>query len=143
MTQEASLGLQGTADVIFSLPIVKAIYPDTLSNTAFVETIYQNVFNRPSDPEGSAYWTGLMDGGWSRGQLVMVMSTAALGVPDGTAGKDYFQDRIDWALYAVAYQAREQIELTPTHLLDLTSGVNADPMTAIILIGQAEAGINI
>jgi hypothetical protein len=81
--------------------------------------------------------------GLSRGHLVIDMSTAALGTPDGTPGKDYFQNRVDWALYAVGYQAREHIELTPSHLTDLTATVTADPMTAITLIGLAEAGIGI
>jgi len=41
--------LQEVGGTIFSLDIVKAIYPANLTDTQFVEAIYKNVFGRASD----------------------------------------------------------------------------------------------
>lgn len=142
LQQEAATGLRAVADTIFSLDIVKALYPAGMSAASFVTAIYQNVFNRAPDDGGLAYWVGEL-AAKSRGQLVIDMTSAALAVADGVEGKDYFQNRLDWALYAVAYQQDLKTELTPAHLLGLTDGVNADAMTALTLIGQAESGMPI
>lgn len=139
--QEVSTrGMDAVADIIFSLDIVKAIYPAGITNTQFVTTIYNNVFDRAPDTEGLNYWTNEL-AARSRGQLVINMTNAALGVPDGTEGKDFFQNRIDWALYAVGYQREQNRELTPSHLVTLTDGVNADTGTLVSLIGQAVMGV--
>jgi Ca2+-binding RTX toxin-like protein len=139
VNEEKARGLTGVADVIFSLDSVKAIYPTSMSASDFVTAIYQNVFNRAPDTDGLNYWVQQLNAK-SRGQLVIDMTSAALGTPDGTSGKDYFQDRVDWALYAVGYQLDKSIELTPAHLATLTDGVTADTATVISLIGQAESG---
>lgn len=34
----------------------KTNYPDTMTNSIFVNTIYENVFNRDADPDGLVYW---------------------------------------------------------------------------------------
>ena len=137
---ESSLGIKTVAEIIFSLPIVKAIYADSMAASEFITTIYQNVFNRAPDKDGLNFWIHYLATS-SRGQLVLEMTTAALQVPDGTEGKDYFQNRLDWALYAVGYQDLHHTELTPEHLIVLTSGINADGGGLLRLIGQAESGI--
>ncbi|HYD96044.1 MAG TPA: DUF4214 domain-containing protein [Noviherbaspirillum sp.] len=134
----AARGLTGVADVIFSLDVVKAIYPAVMSASQFVTTIYSNVFNKAPDTEGLNYWTQQLASN-SRGQLVIDMTNAALNVPDGTSGKDFFQNRLDWSLYAVDYQ-RERGTLTPAHLASLTDGIGADTGALVTLIGQAESG---
>jgi hypothetical protein len=140
--EESTRGLTGVADVIFSLDSVKTIYPTAMSANDFVTAIYQNVFNRSPDTEGLNYWIQQLNAK-SRGQLVIDMTNAALGTPDGTSGKDYFENRVDWALYAVGYQLDKSTELTPDHLTTLTNGVTADAATVIALIGQAESGVAI
>lgn len=137
--QQAGLGLTKVADTIFSLDVVKAIYPTTMSSQQFVTAIYNNVFNRSPDAGGLDYWVQQLNSK-SRGQLVIDMTSAALSVPDGTDGKDFFQGRLDWAQYAVTYQADKKIELSPTHLTDLTNGITADQTTVITLIGSADSG---
>jgi hypothetical protein len=140
--EETTRGLTGVADVIFSLDSVKTIYPIAMSGSDFVTAIYQNVFNRAPDTEGLNYWVQQLTAK-SRGQLVIDMTNAALGTPDGTSGKDYFENRMDWALYAVGYQLDKSTELAPDHLTMLTNGVTADAATVITLIGQAESGVTI
>lgn len=142
LQEKTAKGLSAVADTIFSLDIVKQIYPASMSGSQFVTAIYRNVFNKEPDAEGLNYWTQQLNGK-SRGQLVIDMTSTALQVADGVDGKDYFQNRIDWAQYAVNYQAARQSEFSVDHLLELTAGVNADPLTLITLIGNAEAGITI
>ena len=132
-------GIIATADVIFSLDVVKAIYPASMAPSQFVTAIYQNVFDRTPDAEGLAYWTGQL-AAKSRGQLVLDITTAALGVPDGTSGKDFFQNRVDWSLYAVGVQEVRKAGYTPEQLISWTGTVTADAVTALTLIGQGEAG---
>lgn len=46
----------------------------TLSNTQFVEQLYQNVLNRAADAGGLADWVGRLDGGTSRADVVLGFS---------------------------------------------------------------------
>lgn len=48
-----------------------------LGNAAFVDLLYQNVLNRPADAPGSAYWTGLLNGGTSRASVVTGFSESS------------------------------------------------------------------
>jgi len=140
LQEKATKGVVAMAETIFSLDIVKAIYPTSMTATDFVTAIYQNVFNKAPDAGGLNYWSGEL-AAKSRGQLVLDMTTAALGVQDGVLGKDFFQDRLDWSLYAVGYQKENGFEITPQRLASLTDTVNADPMTALNLIGQGMSGV--
>ncbi len=136
----AARGLAAVAETIFSLDIVKAIYPSEMTAQQFVTTIYNNVFNRTPDVDGLNYWVHRL-ASESRGQLVIDITGAALNVPDGTDGKDYFQNRLDWSLYALNYQSEQHRELAPSHLAALTDGVNADAGSLLTLIGQAQSGL--
>ncbi len=116
---------QEVADVIFSLPIVKAIYPDTLSNTDFVTAIYRNVFGREPDSGGLNYWRNELANS-SRGRLVLNMIRAGLGTPDGTAGKSYVVNRSEMALYAITQQRGTNRSLEPADLKSAMILVNGD-----------------
>ena len=136
----AACGYIAVADTMFSLDVVKAIYPTWMTSTEFVTTIYNNVFNRAPDTEGLNFWVKQL-ASESRGQLVMDMTNAALGSPDGTSGKDFFQNRLDWSLYAVNYQSEYQQAMTPEQLTTLTNTVGADGASLVTLIGQAASGV--
>ncbi len=100
---------------IFNLPSVKAIYPDSMSNTAFVTAIYNNVFGRAPDSGGLAYWVNELNH-TTRGNLVLTMIRAGLGVPDGTSGKAYLVNRVEVAIYALTQQQGHSISLVPDDL---------------------------
>lgn len=136
----AARGIDAVADIIFSLDIVKAIYSASMAPADFVTTIYNNVFDRAPDAEGLNYWSQQLEAR-SRGQLVIDMTNAALSVPDGTSGKDFFQNRLDWSLYAIGYQRDQGRELTPSNLTELTNGIGSDTSALVTLIGQAESGV--
>ena len=137
--QEASSGIEGIANTIFSIASVKQIYPDSMTQAEFVTAIYNNVFNRTPDAEGLNYWTGQLNNK-SRGALVVDMTNAALGAPEATDGKDFFENRLDWSTYAVGYQ-QTHAEMTPDHLVSLTSTVGENAATVLKLVGQGEANV--
>lgn len=135
----AARGITAAADTIFSLDGVKALYPADMSAGEFVATIYANVFNRAPDAEGLKYWSEQVAAS-SRGQVVIDMTCAALHAADGTPGKAYFQNRVDWSLYALDYQHEQGKDMPITRLDELTAGIGADTAALITLIGQAESG---
>ena len=130
--------LQQVAGVVFSLPTVLTIYPASLSDEVFVEAIYRNTFNRPSDPGGMTYWKAeiaqLRRDFWqagspnadfeARGALSMRMVNAALGAPLGAEGRAYVENRYALALYVAISQRELEREIPPTTLLTIFSKVN-------------------
>ena len=140
MQLNAAQGIVAVANTIFDVASVKVIYPTTMSNTEFVTAIYQNVFNRAPEQAGLDYWISTL-ADKSRGQLVLDMTGAALNTPDGTPGKDFFQNRLDFSLYAVGYQKTSNTEIAPARLTTLTDGVSADGNTVLTLVGQGLAGV--
>ena len=49
-----------------------------LTNAAFLDTIYQNVFDRPPDPSGRTFYLNrLNDGRMTRGQVVLQFSESS------------------------------------------------------------------
>lgn len=56
------------------------------SNQAFVEELYRNVLGRDGEPGGVGYWTGRMDGGMTRGTLLLRFSESPENIQlSGTA----------------------------------------------------------
>jgi Domain of unknown function (DUF4214)/RTX calcium-binding nonapeptide repeat (4 copies)/Metallo-peptidase family M12B Reprolysin-like len=135
LASEQTGSLRATAKTIFSLDVVKAIYPDSLPNAAFVTAIYTNVFNRQPDQGGLDYWSAQLTS-HSRGDLVVDMTAAAMGVVDGTPGKDYFQNRVDWAIYAAAVQSMQNKEIAVATLTSTTTTIDADGTNLLKIIAQ-------
>ena len=122
-------------DTIFSLPVVKAIYPDTMSNDAFLTAVYTNVFGRAPDAEGLAYWNAQLAGGQQRGRVVTTMIDAGLGTPDGTPGKALISNRVNAAEFAADLQLVRNYELDEHKLIELISSV--DDINANYLAARA------
>jgi hypothetical protein len=71
---ESGLALSGVADSFLFSPEFQGKY-GTLSNEQFIEQIYQNVLDRPSDPGGFANWTGFLNSGQlDRGDVLLGFS---------------------------------------------------------------------
>lgn len=65
----AGTPLEGTADAfVTSAEFVNAY--GTLSDSAFVTQVYQNVLGRSADPDGRIYWEGRLAGGLTRGAMM-------------------------------------------------------------------------
>lgn len=58
------------AEAFMASPEFQATY-GALSNQAFVELLYLNALDRPGDPGGIAFYTGLLEsGGWTRADVI-------------------------------------------------------------------------
>lgn len=119
--------MASVVSTVFSLPVVKAIYPDVLPDDAFLTQIYINVFNRLPDEEGLKYWMGKLELGAQRSALVMDMINAGLSVPDGTPGKAFIVNRYTASQYAVNVQLENNASYNVNMLKEAMAGVNADP----------------
>ena len=49
----------------------KATYGDAVSNIEFIELVYNNVLDRESDAGGKTYWLDRMNGGMTRGEIMI------------------------------------------------------------------------
>lgn len=152
-TAEVASGktLNQVIDTIFSLPVVKAIYPDTMSNTAFLTAVYTNVFGRAPDADGLAYWNSQLTAGQERGRVVITMIDAGLGTPDGTPGKAFIVNRMQAAVTSADLQLTRGIEVnehiqatlmqdigeTPESLTAGLAAIDRATPTPIIASGQA------
>lgn len=133
-------------ETVFSLDIVKEIYPTNLPYESFVTLIYVNVFGKSPDLEGLNYWKQKMTDGRSRGNLVMDMINAGLSTPDGTAGKAYIVNRLAVSQFAVDQQFTQKADLSPTYLKTVMQGVNANTDTIAIAnkaLGSGVTGIGL
>jgi hypothetical protein len=85
--QNLEMDMATTADVMLQTNAAKNYFGTSLdSSQAFIEHIYLNTLNktRAEDPDGVAYWVGLLEGGLSRGAVVAALVTV-IGdyAPDG------------------------------------------------------------
>ncbi len=132
-TAEVASGktLNQVIDTIFSLPVVKAIYPDSMSNSAFLTAVYTNVFGRAPDAEGLAYWNTQLAAGQERGRVVITMIDAGLGTPDGTPGKAFIANRMQAATYSADLQLTRGLEVDDHKQLSLMTdiGETAESLT--------------
>src|SRR5258708_4259570 len=73
---EGSLPLARIAQSFSVQPEATALYPFLANPTpgseaAFLGSIYGNIFNRPIDAAGQAYWAGQLDGGKPVGSIIL------------------------------------------------------------------------
>ncbi|UXZ55066.1 DUF4214 domain-containing protein [Halomonas sp. 7T] len=81
------LGLSSAqaADAMLATTDAQEYFGDTLNDDqAFVELIYANTLNKTpeDDAEGIAYWTGLLESGLSRGEMVAALVAAVADYAD-------------------------------------------------------------
>ncbi len=131
-TTFASLGAM--IDNWLTLDIVKANgYPDGQSATEFIRAIYLNVFNK--EPDDNGYWASLIPGR-GRGTVVADMLVAANGVPAGTAGKDYIDNKISGATLLVNLQYAYGSDMSLADLTTLLNEVTAGSGTVTAAADQ-------
>ena len=108
-------GLSATLGTIFSLDVVKAIYPATMTSAQFVTAIYGNVFNKTPDTEGLNYWKSFIDQGTlNRGELVLLMINTGLSTPEGTSGRDVIWNKFVYATSSTEMQLTNGVDLFAT-----------------------------
>jgi hypothetical protein len=76
LVRNGAVSLLQLADFFVASPEFAATY-GALDNTAFVTLLYNNVLGRAPDPAGLSGWVGLLNGGMSRGQVLLGFSDSA------------------------------------------------------------------
>ena len=82
----SGLELEEIAQSFFDQPETQTKYPVGTENTAFITSIYENLFNRAPDAAGLAYWDQqLQTGAFTKSQAILAITNGAL---DTVAGND-------------------------------------------------------
>ncbi|WP_104017137.1 DUF4214 domain-containing protein [Roseovarius nitratireducens] len=79
-----------------------AAYPSGTSNSAFAETVYENVLGRTPDQDGFEFWVGQLESGdTSRDQFILEVLR---GVESGGGDRAYLDDKIDIGAYFAVHK---------------------------------------
>lgn len=109
----------------------------SLSNTAFVENMYENVLGRHSDQAGLDYFVGFLNNGQSRGQVISGMMDYLYANSADAVSHQYLVDKVNLSNYmSIALQyAGGHDPQTHDVLAQTTSDVQ---QTEILKIGLPE-----
>ncbi|MCK5872225.1 MAG: DUF4214 domain-containing protein, partial [Methylococcales bacterium] len=129
--------LQKIVTDISAAPEYKGLYPSTQSTTEFVNAIYTNLLNRPSDTEGLAFWSDHID------KNTMTKEEAILKMIEGAKTNTSDQGKADAKLVinknAVSkYFAEELKSDSLTAAQGAFKGVTSDSATVV----TAEAALD-
>lgn len=86
--REAGLSDAETAQFFLDGPEFEAAFgdPGLLSDEQLVEVLYENILDRPGEPDGVAFWTGVVaDPGVSRAELLLAFANS----PENRAGSSF------------------------------------------------------
>jgi VCBS repeat-containing protein len=96
----------------------KATYPDGSSNRDFVESVYQNLFNRNPDSGGWNYWEGELNDGMARDSFLLNVINGAYAPTSGIEDRSLLDNKHDISVYYA-----EQSTIHPDEEFD--SAINA------------------
>lgn len=128
------------AQSFFDQPLVAALYPSALSDEAFVDALYQNIFGREADDAGMTYWLeALGTGAVSPDQMIVALIEGGWGNLAAAPDMAVFSNKVEVGLaFAEAQRARGLVytALTPTTQnalreagTSVLANVTADPAT--------------
>ena len=92
-----------TANVMLDTEAAQEYFGDTLNdNEAFIEHIYENTLGKTitDDPDGIAYWVAELEGGKTKGEVVVALITAAQSTANAGAAQDQFNNKVAVSNYA-------------------------------------------
>jgi hypothetical protein len=118
--KDSNLQLEGIASSFFDQDETKIQYPITSTNTNFINSIYQNLFNRTPDTDGFEYWLKQIDEGKIEKSLFI------LAVVNGALDDDnsILKNKTTVGL-VFASSGGESVESAK----DIMEGIDADPST--------------
>nr|WP_274521702.1 LamG-like jellyroll fold domain-containing protein [Ectothiorhodospira variabilis] len=126
------------AQSFFDQPLVQEAYPESLGHGPLIESLYENLFDRPADAEGRAYWLEALETGRvQRNEMIIALIDGGWGNPDAEQDMARFGNRVRVALRFLDYQNEHGIQygtLSPSDQRafrqagrDVVAGVGADP----------------
>lgn len=133
----SGLTLEQIAQSFFDQSETQNAYPAGTSNSTFVNTIYNNLFNRDAEPAGLQYWVGELDAGRvSRDTAILAFIGGALGddatilTNKQTVGLSFYNNNLnDTTLARSVMSGIDASEASVTNALNMLSqdsGSNTD-----------------
>lgn len=144
--QQTGMSAAAAADAMLNSADAEAYFGDSLdSDQAFIEHIYENTLSKTvaDDPEGIAYWVGLLEGGTSRGEVVSGLIDAVANYandndPATAAAFSQFQNRV-----AVSNYTADNLESAPAdYESSLRFGDGLEVDDNVSTVGQAQQQVD-
>ena len=140
----SSFGISGEAKALYPF-LVNPFGASDGQISTFLGTVYDNLFNRPTDTAGLAYWTGQVKATLAAGQFVgSVLINIMSGAQDTAAGKDIttLMGKVAVSLAYVHAQQDHHTVLAGASDVAAATGllhdVTSDPQTVLVGIRNAE-----
>ena len=117
------------------------MYPEGTTDTAFVTSIYTNLFNRAPDAAGLAYWVADLAAGTSRDVMIEAMKNGATGTDatiianKATVGLAYAAAGLDGATFSLA-----TVSAALSDIADLTAPAASFALTSSVTVPDAIVG---
>ncbi len=116
----------------------KATYPDGLSNREFIETIYQNLFDREPDTAGWDYWENDLNHGTPRNVFIYTVIQGAYAPTGGASDRALLNNKHDVSLYYSEQLATHSSESFDNNIDEVLDRVTSNSQT----VEDAEAVID-
>ena len=126
-TEKEQLALQRITSDMSGSDEYKALYPDSLSSVDFIDAIYTNLLDRPSDLEGLNFWSGHIDkGSMSKEQAILNMIAGAKGnnSDQGLIDKALISNKTGISKYFAETLGSDNIELAEAAFSTITDNVD-------------------
>ncbi len=107
----------------------KDTYPAGTDNRDFVESVYQNLFNREPDAVGWDYWEGRLDGGLEPDVFLLAVINGAYAPTSGEEDRSLLGNKHDVAVYYAEQSALNPEEGFDQAINDLLNEVTGDDET--------------
>lgn len=120
----SGMTLPKIAESFFDQPETKNLYPSNTSNRNFIQSVYQNLFNREPDSSGWDYWEDELDrGSFSKNSFILAVIN---GAQDNDISKDatILENKNSVGLYFAQTGLEDENEAK-----SILSGITADPIT--------------
>jgi len=122
--ESSGWSLEQVAKSMFDSEEVNTTYPDTLSNTEFLNKVYTNVLGRDGDPDGVAYWLTQMEKGILKSQMITTIVNGAKADSGEAADKQYLENKKEAGVYFSVELKSNDLTLAKTSMEDITSDIN-------------------
>ena len=128
--------IEDVAKSMFDSKEVEDNYPSTLSNSDYIDKIYNNVLNRYADDAGKSYWVKQMDdGAISKDQMLLAVINGANADTGSETDKQILENKKEAGSYFTITHQLNDINLAKSIM---------EPITADVLtVEQAKDAVDI
>lgn len=124
----------------------RAAYPIYMTAEEFVAQVYENVFNRAPDAAGQDYWVGLLETGYTEGELITLMVDSAVAqAADGNEDGLLFENKVTvgmWVAmdYLSGNATQEQIDVVTSNAFRYVTSSASSIETAETYVSRLPVG---